>query len=259
MNTEILNRSVNVFLKGEEAYVMWEGELTKVTIVCTKYFVDGDYSVPVVCFPDNVHHVLTKSDKLYLLAEDFENNKPMSTREFNLNRLLPFDDGSYWIFKDGEPEEVKPIIDFLVIYNPWYGASNLVNGKPMCEEWYGSREEAIKWNDYTIVESDGSKHIRKSKLRQLKLTDEQRTLVEQLSEAFKAVQDSGVILSFDDCDVLHAYNGKNVAKHCWNVGCDMNDTDDFVDANADVQFEVEHGNIVYSSECLFTVCEWKED
>lgn len=265
MTNEILNRKVKIFPVGKEYYVMYEGELTKVTIVCTRYDVNEDKSRCVVKLPNGKHHVLLASEPMYRTTTDYEEGSSDSFGMAVLNHYLPFKNGSYWIFENGEPVEVKPCPDLIVIYN--CTKETLVDGKPMPETWYRTREDCIKWNDYTIVEADGSKRVQKSKLRRLMLNDEQRGLVETLKKAFEALKSAGALVVYDqDCCGFDVYN--------------INDVEDwkFTDDVQEDVLEKTDGVAVYDSEPYYTaislnsghfqvpcyedafvVTKWKED
>lgn len=257
MIQEILNRNVKVYPVGSEFYVMYGGELTKVTIVCTRYDINEDKSFPVVKLPTNEHKVLSANEPLYDTITDFELGSPDSFGSNSLGSFLPFEYGSYWIFEDGEPVEVKPCPEFIIVYRK--PNETLLDGKPMPESWYLTREEAIQWNDYVVVEADGSKRVQKSKMKSLMLTAEQRELIDNLVQAMNAARDAGVILSFDDCGNLFAYNEANVDKYCWCYECDTNDSDFYVGPRAEEKFKVGNSKIVYASDCCFNVVKWKED
>lgn len=220
---EILDRDVYFYPVGSEFYVMFDGELTKVTIVCTRYDIDGDKSFPVVKLPNNEQIILSSKEPLYGTITDFEDGRPVALDCTKLDCFLPFNNGSYWIFEDGQPVEVKPYPEFILLYDKT--DETMLDGKPMPESWYLTWEEAIQWNDYVVVETDGNKRVQKSKMKSLMLTAEQRELVDNLVQAINAVNDSGVILSFDDYGNLFAYNKTNVDEYGWGYECDSADSE----------------------------------
>lgn len=255
---EILDRDVYFYPVGSEFYVMYDGELTKVTIVCTRYDIDGDKSFPVVKLPNNEQIILSSKEPLYGTITDFEDGRPVVLVCTKLDRFLPFNNGSYWIFEDGQPVEVKPCPEFILLYDKTNEI--MLDGKPMPESWYMTREEAIQWNAYVVVEADGDKRVQKSKMKSLMLTSEQRELVDNLVQAFKAVSDAGVILSLDDYNNLFAYNKANVDKYGWYYECDPDGSEFNVDSHSERKFKVDSVEIVYAPYgYFFNVMKWKED
>lgn len=259
MNTELLNKEINVYYL-QNYFVMLNGELTEVVVQGTKYFVDGDYSAPIVKLPDNSTVVLPKGTELYPSIADYENSEDgvCSTTKYHLRALIPFRSGSYWLFKDGEPVKITPCIETVTIF-PQSRGGVLINDKPMPDEWYENREEAIKWNDYVVVDADGNKRTQKSKLCKLLPTDEQKQLIEKLKDTFTALQESGVRLVFDlETYAFDAFNMNEVKEY------------EFSDFHNDDAFGVKDTRKFYTgiSSDLFSVpCyedtlfikEWKDD
>ena len=255
---EILDRHVYFYPVGSEFYVMFDGELTKVTIVCTRYDIDGDKSFPVVKLPNNEQIILSSKEPLYGTITDFEDGRPVALDCPKLDCFLPFNNGSYWIFEDGQPVEVKPCPEFIILYDKTN--ETMLDGKPMPESWYLTREEAIQWNAYVVVETDGNKRVQKSKMKSLMLTSEQRELVNNLVQAFNEASVAGVILSLDDYGNLFAYNKANVDKYGWYCEGDSDGSEFNVDSHSEKKFKVGSVEVAYIPDgYFFNVMKWKED
>lgn len=80
-------------------------------------------------------------------------------------------------------------------------------------EMYYSAEELYVFNDYEIVNNDGTKTFHEALCNRLKLTPEQEALVDMVTDAIKECKKAGVHISFDICDYqLIAFNVSQIER-----------------------------------------------
>lgn len=77
-------------------------------------------------------------------------------------------------------------------------------------EIYDSKEEALSYNTYKIIEKDGTEHERVGVNKLIELDEDQHELVKQFEELCKKMSDNGILLISDCCEQLAAFNIRNV-------------------------------------------------
>lgn len=78
-------------------------------------------------------------------------------------------------------------------------------------ETYRSAEDVYCYNDYTVVNSDGTKEFHEGVYKRLILSEEQNALVDKLQKVINECKDAHIKLAFDTCDYqLYAFNMANI-------------------------------------------------
>lgn len=116
-----------------------------------------------------------------------------------------------WVFKDGQAEFIPiPEMTFTIHLTDSH-VSSVASDVDM--EFYHSREQVYKYNDYQVKEDNGDVVLHKSMATLLALNDEQKKLVDDLRENIKKLVNSGARLFFDQDDWhLRVVSGVNVDK-----------------------------------------------
>lgn len=106
------------------------------------------------------------------------------------------------------------------------GKWSLVDGS-IPDVYYRSREDAFSFNEYKVVDEDGEEFLERGNNLRLKLTDEQKAIVEELRRCFHKAQQAGVNFIWDreNCGCIEAYNGNEVADFGYDDGCLAEDGD----------------------------------
>lgn len=194
------------FPSTQNVYALINGELTACKVISVTADTESCKSFVCCESPDGFKNSF-KVEELYASVKGYEEGKTVATSKPNLYTLLPgvyefikeeegetFFKMFYWVLADGEPE--KRYVDAKRIE---FNASprKIVSGVDMPEEYYGSREECIQWNDINIVEADGTKRVQKSVCRSLMINDEQRALIDAARDALTKVMNAGLVLGYD--------------------------------------------------------------
>lgn len=192
-------------------YTLINGELTAVkTVNVVANIKDCTSCITCQC-PDGELRRFRLSD-LYESVKDYENGKAVRGYSHSLKQILPgakADVGdefsaTYWAIVDGEPMQMDVKVDDEIVLK---NMRVILKGVDIPHDWYETREQCIAWNDITIVEEDGSKHVQKSARRALMLTPEQNAIIAELQAAFKKAQDADIVLGYDhDCNCWYALN-----------------------------------------------------
>lgn len=195
------------FPSTQNVYALINGELTACKVLSVTVNVEDNKSFVICESPDGVKNSF-KAEELYSKVEAYKEGNTVSTIKPELRGLLPgcyeevkkneqgelFFKEFYWVMADGEPE--KRYIDAKhLVFDA--NTRKLISGIDLPAEFYSSREECIKWNDITVVEEDGSKHVQKSLLRSLIISDKQRAIIDELKAVFDKAKDAGIVIGYN--------------------------------------------------------------
>lgn len=114
----------------------------------------------------------------------------------------------YWEF-NGEPVKVYPEFSAVSVYSDSEGSLVWTDSKTDCDmphkdDMYRTRDEALSWNDYTVIKEDGTKEERKSKKKMLLLSKEQEAIAGELMAVLRKCKDNGIQI-LCDCDYCDLY------------------------------------------------------
>lgn len=193
------------FPSTQNVYALINGELTACKVISVTADADKQKSFVLCESPDGFKNSF-KAEELYSSVEAYKKGNTVSTIKPEFISLLPGcreiaggdDEGDlyrqfYWVMMDGEPTKKYIDVKRVEFDAKTRKATNIV----LPAEFYGTRQECVKWNDITVVEKDGSKHVQKSVLRSLLLNDEQRALIDAARDALTAVMNAGLTLGYD--------------------------------------------------------------
>ena len=88
-------------------------------------------------------------------------------------------------------------------------------------ESYSCVEEVFEYNDYEVINNDGTRDYHEGVLNRLTLTPEQKVLADKLQATINECKKAGMAITFDYSDYnLHAYNQSTIEMVGYCVECD---------------------------------------
>lgn len=226
----INNENELKILSGTSGYVFCGGKLQFCTYEKTEFFLKEErdsndartYLVNhVVLLPNGERLVLDKDNVIFGSVDGYESETPAACKveqlkhdvmyqvykRAGLNAIDRQARLNYWTFEYGEPVQHSDELEYFY-YD--YKESKWVNPNPPVGLLYGSREEALRFNTYTVKNEDGTEETRDGISKLLMLSEEQSELLAQFIDAAKKLNDSGVILLMDEEEDCQAINTNNV-------------------------------------------------
>ena len=110
---------------------------------------------------------------------------------------------------------------------------------------YDTKEEALSYNTYKVIEQDGAEYERDGVNKLIMLDDDQRELLKQFEDICKKMNDADMLLISDSCEDMSVFN----LRHIKNYALDYNDVPDVMDGDPEdyeradrygVPFKVNH-------------------
>lgn len=165
--------------------------------------------------------------KMFRTPEDFENNSEKSLNNVPTTTIISYieglqdcsfdnlveDDKDYvcarvWCFENGEPV-LTPVAVNVIRHdkNGW----EIIDGH-LPENFWRTREEAIRYNEFKVVDEDGDVFIEQGIQKRLALTDKQQAIVDKISKLFKQAYGANIKFAWDRNygGYLQAFNGEQV-------------------------------------------------
>jgi len=221
------NLSVKYY-SNDNGYIMYNSVLTEVSIKSIDYDVKKNVIKYQVALSDGKLISITGDNMIYSSQEGFEagNNNGYSYKEVeNLIRALSYhvkrDENNLVVevepyifqFIDGEPKEVAVDVTHITWTSESKNWECTDKDGILLQEWYKNREKAIKWNDYKVVNADGTEIVHKSSLRRMMLTEEQKKAVSEIHKAIEKARKLGVHFCYDsEWDEILAVNSNDFEK-----------------------------------------------
>lgn len=121
-----------------------------------------------------------------------------------------------WRFENGEPVNT-PVVVNIVNYGD--DGFTILDGH-LPEKFWDTREKAFRYNEYKVVDDDGEVFIEQGIQKRLALTEEQKAIVDELSELFKKAANANIAFICDRYydDSLRAFNGEYVVDYGYEAG-----------------------------------------
>ena len=92
---------------------------------------------------------------------------------------------------------------------------------------YDTKEEALSYNTYKVIEQDGTEYERDGVNKLIMLDDDQRELLKQFEDICKKMNDADMLLISDSCEDMSVFN----LRHIKNYALDYNYVPDVMDGN----------------------------
>ncbi len=233
---KVVKRDYNLYV-DRSGYLSESGKLVYVKVTNIIVDLKAQSSITTLLDKEGNEYKRPEGFLLYNSPADFEANHPIdaycyTAREL-INHLTRFVDFTYVVpKKDGDTSEFCYAGGYIfrdndAIFVPFEinkieckeGRLSMIDGS-IPDVYYKSREEAFSFNEYKVVDEDGDEFLERGNNLRLKLTDEQKTIVEELRRCFHKAQQAGVNFIWDReyCGSIEAYNGNEVADFGYNDG-----------------------------------------
>lgn len=191
--------------------------------------------------PDGTIGVLDDDDEAFDSVEEYERG---ISAETSYKTLFTRKDGGdvvrdvmrgvkcsfnpeYWVFSESRHEPVWYKLELEEFYFDYSDNRFHTYEFPKDCKIYDTKEEALSYNTYKVVESDGTEYERDGINKLIMLDDDQRELLKQFEDICRKMRENDMILIHDSCDNMSVFNIRRVQ----NFVLDYNDTPDVVDGN----------------------------
>lgn len=147
-----------------------------------------------------------EESEVYASRLDFEKGKRLACSTNNPFKCLAASYGSdvFWTFQHGCPVSQK-VSDIKVVKYDYDYDRFTSTELPDREHIYPTKEECLSYNEYEIVDEEGTRTIKGCNAL-IQLTREQEELVKQFEQLCKKMQDEGILLASNCCEAFRAYN-----------------------------------------------------
>ena len=129
-----------------------------------------------------------------------------------------------WVYRNGHADKfyyAEEIGTITVTFGADGNGNREVKTDIELPETYYDAEEVYDFNDYEVVNNDGTKTFHEGLCSRLKLTDEQNALVDKLQSVIDECNKAGIKLVFNLCDYyLTAFNSANIDRVEYDPSCD---------------------------------------
>lgn len=268
------NDSLRVFTENG-GYVFVDRKLQNVKWLRTEFTLDhivGEVmyynSRTIYQKPDGTTGELHDYDKAYASPENYEQGTVAETEykrfskdekqcgevihdiTMSVKRRKTVD---YWTFDKAHQIPVHHELKMEKFYYDYTDKKFHTDEFPNDCEIYDTKEDALSYNTYKIVENDGTEYEREGVNKLITLDDDQLELVKQFEGLCKKMEDNGILLISDCCEYLSAFNIRNVKDYA----LDYNDKPyDTVNNPEDYEQADRYGK---SFQIKHTIQIWGED
>lgn len=204
--------SCEIFSTNEAFFFDKEnGQLLQVQLIETVFERDSKSSETVhaitsakVVTGDEI--IVIDESEVYASRLDFERGKHIACdRRSPFKKLTDsYESDVFWTFQHGCPVSQK-VSDIKVVKYDYEHDRFTCDEIPDREHIYQTKEECLSYNEYKIVDENGSRTIKGCNAL-IQLTSEQEELVKQFEQLCKKMQDEGILLASNCCEAFRAYN-----------------------------------------------------
>lgn len=199
-----------------KGFVMLDGALKNVELVKVVFAKYGDKLTSTTFFStwDGGHSMQTNELSIYNSPSDFERGIEMPCKEFTYDEILTNRPDGFkglqfgWIFLNGEPTQID-LTPNEVVYHYKSKKFSVPDHVTKSGNVYKSRSECLSFNTYRVMDDFGdfTEHIGTGKL--LMLDDDQKQLLKNLEDAFKALRENEVGF-FVTGDHIQVFNKRKI-------------------------------------------------
>lgn len=210
----------DLYRVGTEGYAPINSELVFVKVKSVEVHIKdkGGKHNYVLALPNGNDMELSECHlSLYKSEKDYEEGNPMDyatvsnytiLKDLGLQAENRGDDevvGYTYVFENNDAKELEVNIR-IVKWECGKGIS-AVEGDKIPEKHYESRADAFKFNDYKVVEADGTRRVVRSLYQAMQLNEEQKALIEEQKALLERMKSAGIRLIFDnEWDKYYAIN-----------------------------------------------------
>lgn len=271
------NDALRVFTKNS-GFVMVDRKLQEVKWLRTEFKCDNKdedfllYTAQTTFQkPDGTTGVLDDYDMAFDSVEKYENGisaetsyKTLFTRKNDGDVIRDVIRGvkrsfnpEYWVFDKSCHAPVRYKLELEKFYFDYSDNRFHTDEFPKDCKIYDTKEEALSYNTYKIIEQDGTEYERDGVNKLIMLDDDQRELLKQFEDICKKMNDADMLLISDSCEDMSVFN----LRHIKNYALDYNDVPDVMDGDPEdyeradrygVPFKVNHHIQWWGDDsCLF--------
>lgn len=133
----------------------------------------------------------------------------------------------YWVFDKSCHAPVRYKLELEKFYFDYSDNRFHTDEFPKDCKIYDTKEEALSYNTYKIIEQDGTEYERDGVNKLIMLDDDQRELLKQFEDICKKMNDADMLLISDSCEDMSVFN----LRHIKNYALDYNDVPDVMDGD----------------------------
>ena len=133
----------------------------------------------------------------------------------------------YWKFDDIYHVPVRYELELEKFYFDYADNRFHTDEIPKDCEVYDTKEEALSYNTYKVVNEDGFEYEREGINKLISLDDDQRELLNQFEALCEKMNDADMLLISDSCDDMSVFN----LRHVKNYALDYTNAPDVMDGN----------------------------
>lgn len=241
------NDALRVFTKNS-GYVMVDRKLQEVKWLRTEFrydHKDGDFlfftARTTFQKPDGTTGVLDDYDRAFDSVAKYENGvsaetsyKTLHTRKNGGDVMYDIIHGvkrsstpEYWVFDKSFQIPVRYDLELEKFYFDYSDNRFHTDEFPKDCEIYDTKEEALSYNTYKVVNEDGTEYEREGINKLIMLDDDQRELLKQFEEVCRKMRENDMILICDSCEDMSVFNIRRIK----NFALDYNEVPDVMDGN----------------------------
>lgn len=239
------NDALRVFTKNS-GFVMVDRKLQEVKWLRTEFkydHKDEDFLLYTAHTtfqkPDGTTGVLDDYDMAFDSVEKYENGisaetsyKTLFTRKNDgdvirdvIRGIKRSTNPEYWVFDKSYHVPVQYKLELEKFYFDYSDNSFHTDEFPKNCKIYNTKEEALSYNTYKVIEQDGTEYERDGVNKLIMLDDDQRELLKQFEDICKKMNDADMLLISDSCEDMSVFN----LRHIKNYALDYNDAPDVME------------------------------
>lgn len=203
------------------------------------HFTLNDPVITYVCMlGGNKTQIHTDNLKVYIDENEYMKGNHITgfSITYEIRNVLNSTNGYAWTYSNGESRHVC-VNDVPLIYDAETLSVRVADGT----KYFSTQKQVWKYHDLVVKHEDGREETIECLASKMALTDEQKSLLDELRDVMKRVQDSGLDVYSEPSDNrLMAINLKNVALYSVDYMNNDEDGDVYYDAT-DMSVEVCRG------------------
>lgn len=116
----------------------------------------------------------------------------------------------YWVFDKSCHVPVQYKLELEKFYFDYSDSCFHTDEFPKDCKIYDTKEEALSYNTYKVIEQDGTEYERDGVNKLIMLDDDQRELLKQFEDVCRKMKENDMILICDSCDDMSVFNIRRI-------------------------------------------------
>lgn len=159
----------------------------------------------------------------------------------------------YWVFDQSYHVPVEYKLEMEKFYFDYSDNRFHTDEFPKDCEIYDTKEEALSYNTYKVVEQDGTEYEREGVNKLIMLDDDQRELLAQFEDICHKMRENDMILICDTCEDMSVFNIRRIK----NFALDYCDTPEVMDGNPEDYEKVDRYGMTFKVN--HNIAIWGDD